>query len=129
ERADDPRMEVALLWTDEPAEHIRSYANGVRTPAGGTHGPGFGNGVVGAGRGYMERHGLQPKGLTVTAEDAREGLTAVLSVYHLNPKFQGQTKARLNNPEMTALVSNAVGAALETFFHSNAWIAGAVVGR
>ena len=129
ERADDPRMEVALLWTDEPAEHIRSYANGVRTPAGGTHELGLRNGVVRAVRGYMESHDLQPKGVTVTAEDAREGLTAVLSVYLLKPQFQGQTKDRLNNPEMTAQVSNAVGAALETFFHSNPSIAGAVVGR
>src|SRR5262249_42365991 len=89
ERAEDPRMELALQWTDETAEHIRSYANGIRTPEGGTHELGLKAGVVKAVRGYMESHNLQPKGVTVAAEDIREGLTAVLSVYLPDPQFQG----------------------------------------
>jgi len=129
ERSDEPRTEVALLWTDEPAEHIRSYANGVRTPEGGTHELGLKAGVVRAVRGYMESHDLQPKGLTVAAEDVREGLTAILSVYLLKPQFQGQTKNRLNNPEINAQVGNAVASALEHFFNQNPTIASSVVGR
>ena len=129
ERADDPRMELALVWTDETAEHIRSYANGIRTVEGGTHELGLKAGVVKAVRCYMESHDLQAKGLTVAAEDIREGLTAILSVYLLHPQFQGQTKNRLNNPEMQAVVSNAVASQLEPFFNQNPTIAQAVVGR
>jgi DNA gyrase subunit B/topoisomerase-4 subunit B len=129
ERSEEPRLEVALLWTDEPAEHIRSYANGIRTQSGGTHDLGLKTGVVRAVRSYMESHDLQPKGVSVAAEDVREGLTAILSVYLLKPQFQGQTKDRLNNPEMNAQVANAVAAALENFFHQNPSTASAIAGR
>jgi len=129
ERSDEPRTEVALLWTDETAEHVRSYANGVRTSEGGTHELGLKAGVVRAVRGYMESHDLQPKGLTVAAEDVREGLIAILSVYLLKPQFQGQTKNRLNNPEMSTQVGNTVASALERFFNQNPSIASSVVGR
>ncbi len=129
ERAEDPRMELALQWTDETAEHIRSYANGIRTPEGGTHELGLKAGVVKAVRGCMESHNLQPKGVTVAAEDIREGLTAILSVYLKDPQFQGQTKNRLNNPEIQGLVSNAVASQLEPYFNQNPSIAQAVVGR
>ncbi|HVR75383.1 MAG TPA: DNA topoisomerase IV subunit B [Planctomycetota bacterium] len=129
ERSEDPRMELALLWTDETAEHIRSYSNGIHTREGGTHELGLKGGVVRAVRGYMESHDLQPKGVTVAAEDIREGLTAILSVYLLEPQFQGQTKERLNNPDMNGLVSNAVGPSLEHYFNQNPTHASAIVGR
>jgi DNA gyrase subunit B/topoisomerase-4 subunit B len=77
----------------------------------------------------MESHDLQPKGVTVAAEDIREGLTAILSVYLLKPQFQGQTKERLNNPEINAQVANAVAGALEPYFNSNPTLASAIVGR
>jgi DNA gyrase subunit B/topoisomerase-4 subunit B len=129
EREEEPRMELALQWTDERAEHIRSYANGIETSSGGTHDLGLKAGVVRAVRGYMESHELQPKGVTVAAEDIREGLTAILSVYLLKPQFQGQTKERLNNPELQGQVAGAVGTALEHYFNSNPTAAQAVVGR
>ena len=125
----DPRMEVALQWTDETAEFIRSYVNGVRTGSGGTHELGLKAGVVRAVRNYVEGRSLQPRGLTLTAEDIREGLSAVLSVYILDPQFQGQTKDRLNNPDAQSLVANAVGSALELYFNSNQSIASAIVAR
>ena len=129
EREEEPRMELALLWTDERSESIQSYANGVHTSSGGTHELGLKAGVVKAVRAYMDGHNLQPKGLTVAAEDIREGLCAVLSVYLLKPQFQGQTKERLNNPELQAIVSNSVAAALETYFNSNPSVASGVAGR
>lgn len=129
EKPEDPRLEVALTWTDETAEYLRSYANGVHNPAGGTHELGLKAGVVKAVRNYIETRDLQPKGVSLTAEDIREGLTAILSVYLLQPQFQGQTKERLNNPEMNALVANAVAANLETYFNSNPTTANAVIGR
>ena len=129
ERTEEPRLEVALQWTDERAEHIRSYANGIFTTAGGTHELGLKAAVVRAVRNYMESHDLQPKGVSVAAEDIREGLTAILSVFILKPQFQGQTKERLNNPEVTAQVTNAVGSALELYFNSNPTVANAIVAR
>ncbi|MYF24780.1 MAG: type IIA DNA topoisomerase subunit B [Nitrospira sp. SB0678_bin_10] len=122
-------MEVALQWTDEPAEFVRSYVNGVATTNGGTHESGLRNGIVKALRQYMDTHNLTPKGLSVQAEDIREGMACVLSVLILNPQFQGQTKERLNNPEVQGLVDNALRPALENFLHENQSIAEALVGR
>ncbi len=122
-------MEVALQWTDEPAEFIRSYVNGVGTSSGGTHESGLRSGIVKAVRHYMDTHNLTPKGLNVQAEDIREGLACVLSVLILAPQFQGQTKERLNNPEVQGLVDNALRPTLENFLHENQTVAETLVGR
>lgn len=122
-------MEVALQWTDEPAEFVRSYVNGVGTSSGGTHESGLRNGIVKAVRHYMETHNLTPKGLSIQAEDIREGVACVLSVLIVNPQFQGQTKERLNNPEVQGLVDNALRPSLENFLHENKTIAETLVGR
>ena len=97
-------LELALQWTDEPAEFVKSYVNGVSTPNGGTHEMGLRGGLVKAVRNYVETHNLAPKGLSLQAEDIREGMAAVLSVLVLHPQFQGQTKERLNNTEVQAQV-------------------------
>ena len=125
----EPRMEVALQWTDETAEFIKSYANGISTSSGGTHELGLKAGVVKAVRNYMDTHELQPKGVTITAEDVREGLSAVLSIYLSEPQFQGQTKERLNNPEMNGLVAGAVAPALEQYLNQNGTIANGIIAR
>lgn len=122
-------IEVALQWTDEPAEFIRSFVNGVNTSSGGTHETGLRSGVVKAVRNYMETHNLTPKGLSLQAEDIREGLACVLSVLMLNPQFQGQTKERLNNPETQGLVDNTIRPTLETFLNENPSIGETLVGR
>jgi len=122
-------MEVALQWTDEPAEFIRSYVNGVATVSGGTHELGLRAGIVKAVRNYLDTHNLIPKGLSIQAEDIREGLACVLSVLILNPQFQGQTKERLNNPEVQTLVDNAIRPAVENFLNVNKSIAETLVGR
>jgi DNA gyrase/topoisomerase IV subunit B len=125
----EPRMELALQWTDETAEFIRSYANGIHTSSGGTHELGLKAGVVKAVRNYIETHQLQPKGISLTAEDIREGMSAVLSIYLPDPQFQGQTKERLNNPETNALVAGAVAPALEQFLNQNGTLANGIVAR
>ena len=122
-------MEVALQWTDEPAEFVKSYVNGVATPNGGTHELGLRGGIVKAVRNYIETHNLTPKGLSLQAEDIREGVAAVLSILVLHPQFQGQTKERLNNPEVQAQVDNLVRPALETYLNENQTIAETLVGR
>jgi DNA gyrase subunit B/topoisomerase-4 subunit B len=129
EKHGDVEMELALNWTEATEEHIRSYVNGVPTAMGGTHENGLKAGVVRAVRNYVSTHNLAPKGVTLLAEDVREGLVAVLSVYVMDPQFQGQTKERLNNPEVQAPVDAAVGAALEGWLNTNKSVADAIVAR
>ena len=129
ERPEDPRIELALAWTEATDEHVRSYVNGVPTPSGGTHENGLRSGVTKAVRNYLETHELLPKGVNVAAEDIREGLVALLSTYVLEPQFQGQTKDRLNNPEVAAQVDGAVRPALEKWLNENPTLAEQIVGR
>ena len=125
----DVRLEVALVWTEATDEHVRSYVNGIPTPNGGTHEAGLRAGVVKAVRNYMETHGLQPKGVTLTAEDIREGLCGILSSYVVEPQFQGQTKGRLNNPETAAQVEGVVRPALEKWLNDTKTVAEPIVAR
>jgi DNA gyrase/topoisomerase IV subunit B len=126
---DDPRVEIALEWTEATDEHVRSYVNGIPTPAGGTHEAGLKAGVVKAVRNFIETHGLTPKGVSITAEDIREGLLAVLSVYILHPQFQGQTKDKLNNPEVQGEVDGAVRTGLEHWLTENKSTAEGIIAR
>ena len=132
-RSDDPSadlpLELAMTWTEATDEHVKSYVNGVPTPAGGSHDAGLKSGIVKAVRNYIGTHNLAPKGVTLTAEDIREGITAILSVYVREPQFQGQTKERLNNPEVTPQVDGILRPALEQWLNENHSVAEAVVGR
>jgi DNA gyrase subunit B len=128
-RNNGERMEVALQWTESTDEMIRSYVNGIRTSAGGTHESGFKSGVVKAVRNYMGTHDIKVKGLDIAAEDIREGLVAVLSVFVREPMFQGQTKEKLNNPELTSQVDGFVRPALESWLNGNKTAADQIVGR
>jgi DNA topoisomerase IV B subunit len=129
ERPEDPRLELALVWTEATDEHVRSFVNGVSTPSGGTHENGLRSGITKAVRNYVETHELLPKGVAVTAEDIREGIVVLLSAYVLEPQFQGQTKDRLNNPEMAAAMDGAVRPALEKWLNENPTLAEQIVGR
>src|SRR5215471_412861 len=95
-RQNGMRLELAFHDTEATDEHVRSYVNGIPTGSGGTHENGLRTGLVKAVRNYLETTGTAPKGVSITAEDIREGLVAILSVYLLTPQFQGQTKDRLN---------------------------------
>jgi DNA gyrase/topoisomerase IV subunit B len=128
-RKDGERMEVALQWTESTDEEIRSYVNGIRTASGGTHEGGFKAGVAKAVRNYISTHDVKIKGLDITADDIREGIVGVLSVFVREPMFQGQTKDRLNNPEMTASVDNFVRSGLEAWLNANRSAADQIVGR
>jgi len=129
ERENGPRLDLVLQWTESTEEHVRSYVNGIPTGSGGTHDNGLRAGIGKAVRNYIETHNLWPKGVTLTAEDIREGLTGVLSLFIEEPQFQGQTKDRLNNPEMASIVDSAVRPALEHWLNHNRSIAEAIVGR
>jgi DNA gyrase/topoisomerase IV subunit B len=128
-RGNGEKMEVALQWTESTDETIRSYVNGIRTSSGGTHEGGFKTGIQKAVRNYMNMHEVKTKGLDITADDIREGVVGILSVFVREPQFQGQTKERLNNPEMTATVDSFVRPALETWLNNNTSAADSIVGR
>jgi DNA gyrase subunit B len=128
-RNDGDNMEVALVWTESTEETVRSFVNGIRTISGGTHEYGLRQAIVRAVRNYIDTHDIKIKGLTITAEDIREGIVAILSVFCRDPMFQGQTKERLNNPEMTGLVEGFVRPALENWLNQNKQTADRIVGR
>ncbi|HEX9621790.1 MAG TPA: DNA topoisomerase IV subunit B [Polyangiaceae bacterium] len=128
-RDNGSRIQVALKWTESTEEHVRSYVNGIPTATGGTHENGLRAGIGKALRNYIETHKLAPRGVTLTGEDIREGLFCVLSVFISDPQFQGQTKDRLNNQEVAALVDGSVRPALEQWLNSNRSVAEAIVGR
>ncbi|MCP4787431.1 MAG: type IIA DNA topoisomerase subunit B [Fuerstiella sp.] len=123
------RVEVVLKWTESTDEHIRSYVNGIRTHAGGTHENGLKSGLTKAVRNYIDVHSFKPRGVTVAADDIREGVIAILSVFHGDPMFQGQTKERLNNPEMASHVDGIVRPAVENWLNNNPSLADAILGR
>jgi DNA gyrase subunit B/topoisomerase-4 subunit B len=123
------RLDLVLQWTEATDEHIRSYVNGIPTGSGGTHENGLRAGLGKAVRNFIETHNLSPKGVTLTAEDIREGVTGVLSLFIQEPQFQGQTKDRLNNPELVSAVDGVVRPALEHWLNHNISVAEAIVAR
>ena len=123
------RAELVLQWTESTDEHLRSYVNGIPTGSGGTHENGFRAGLGKAVRNYIETHNLTPKGVTLTTEDIREGMTGVLSIFIQEPQFQGQTKDRLNNPELVSAIDGMVRPGLEHWLNHNQSIAEAIVAR
>lgn len=123
------KIEAVLRWTEATDEQLRSYVNGIRTHAGGTHESGFRTAIGRAVRNYMDVHDIKVKGVTIENSDIREGAIGILSVFLGDPMFQGQTKEKLNNPEMTAAVESLVRPALETWLNNNSSVADAIIGR
>lgn len=123
------RVEVVLKWTESTDEHIRSYVNGIRTHAGGTHENGLKAGITKAVRNYIDVHSFKPRGITISTDDIREGIVAILSVFHGDPMFQGQTKERLNNPELTSHIDGLVRPAVENWLNNNPSLADGILGR
>src|SRR5262245_39778480 len=126
---DGLHLECALAWTESTAERVYSYVNSIPTTAGGAHENGLRAGIVKAVRNYLTVHNLLPRGLTITAEDVREGLVAVLAIKLPQPQFQGQTKDRLNNAEVTPLIDGIVRTALENGLNANRTVGDAVATR
>ncbi len=127
--ADGVRLDLALAWTDSTREKVLSYVNGIPTEDGGTHEQGLRDGLLKALRSFIETHGLQPRGVTLTAEDLREGVVAILSARVKEPQFQGQTKGRLNNPEVRGAVDAGIRPVLEQWLHENRSSGEAIVAR
>ncbi|MEQ1911319.1 MAG: ATP-binding protein, partial [Vicinamibacterales bacterium] len=128
-KEDGTRLDLAMQWTEATDEHIRSYVNGIPTGSGGTHENGLRAGIGKAVRNFIDTHNLSPKGVTLTAEDIREGLTGILSLFIAEPQFQGQTKDRLNNPEVLSVVDGIVRPALEHWLNHNISVAESIIAR
>ncbi len=123
------RLDLVMQWTEATDEHLRSYVNGIPTASGGTHENGLRAGLGKAIRNFIDTHNLSPKGVTLTADDIREGVVGVLSLFVKEPQFQGQTKDRLNNPEITAIVDSVARPALEHWLNSNKTLAESIIAR
>src|SRR5438876_406283 len=113
---DGLHLDCALAWTEATEERVLSYVNSIPTISGGAHENGLRAGLAKAVRNYLTVHNLVPRGITIAAEDVREGLVAVLAIKIPQPPFQAQTKQRLNNAAVTPLIDgirrSSVGNAL-----------------
>lgn len=132
ERENGIRVEIALCWTESTNERMFSYVNGIHTAQGGSHEEGFKTGLSRAIRNYISVHNLLPKGVKLTGEDIREGLVAVISVNIPGAvsqlQFQGQTKDKLNNPEVMAPVDGLLRS-FENVLNSRPTVASFIIER
>ena len=123
-------IEVAMQYNTGFTENVHSYVNNINTIEGGTHLTGFRRGLTTTLKSYADRNGLLAKlKFELDPADFREGLTAVISVKVAEPQFEGQTKTKLGNSEVSAAVSQAVSAALEQYLEENPRDAKAIVDK
>jgi DNA gyrase subunit B len=119
-------IEAALQYTDSYTESIFTYVNNIPTTEGGTHLVGFKQALTRALNSYGQKGGIL-KNDSLSGDDVREGLTAVLSVKLVNPQFEGQTKTKLGNSEVTGLVASLLGEFLNEYLDENPAVARRVV--
>ena len=123
-------VEVALQATDELQGSLHAFANNINTREGGTHMTGFKTALTRVVNDYAGAHGLlKDIDGTLKGEDIREGLTAVLSIKHPDPQFEGQTKTKLGNSEVRGMVESAVHEHLSTYLEENPSTAEALVSK
>jgi DNA gyrase subunit B len=116
--AEGVSWDIALQYTKEYTESLRSYVNNISTTEGGTHVSGFRAALTRAINAYGKKTGMF-KDLVPTGEDLREGLTAVISVRVPHPQFEGQTKTKLGNGEVEGIINSAVGDHLAKYLEEN----------
>ena len=113
-------VEVAMVYNASYAENIHSYVNNINTYEGGTHLSGFRRGLTNTLKKYADDSGLLAKEkIEIVGDDFREGLTAVISVKVMEPQFQGQTKTKLGNQEVSAPVSQLVSEMLANYLEEH----------
>lgn len=113
-------VEVALIYNTSYSENIHSYVNNINTHEGGTHLSGFRRGLTSTLKKYADASGMLDKlKFEITGDDFREGLTAIVSVKVQEPQFEGQTKTKLGNRDVTAAVSQAVSEMLENYLEEH----------
>ena len=113
-------VEVALSYNDSYNEHIYSYVNNINTIEGGTHVAGFRSALTRVFKSYGDKNGLFEKAkVTIEGDDFREGLSAIISVKVPEPQFEGQTKTKLGNSDVSGVVSSTLSKALDFFLEEN----------
>jgi DNA gyrase subunit B len=121
-------VEIAMQYNDQYTENIFSFANNINTVEGGTHLSGFKKGLTRIINNYIADTGLLKNNkLEIKGEDLREGLTTILSVKLPNPQFEGQTKAKLGNSEISGIVENVVVEKIGAFLLDNPSIAKKII--
>ena len=117
---DNIPVEVAMIYNTSYSENIHSYVNNINTHEGGTHLTGFRRGLTNTLKKYAENSGMLDKlKFEIAGDDFREGLTAIVSVKVAEPQFEGQTKTKLGNREVSAPVSQAVSEMLSNYLEEN----------
>ncbi len=126
---DEINVEVALQYNDGYAETLFSFANNINTVEGGTHLSGFKSALTRAINQYAKSKNLLKDDTSITGDDVREGLTAVISVKVPNPQFEGQTKTKLGNSEVEGLVASESLSALSSYFEENPSVANKIIDK
>ena len=120
DEASNIAVEVALTYNDDFKEHIFSYVNNINTIEGGTHVTGFRQALTRVFKTYGDKQGLFEKAkVSIEGDDFREGLSAIISVKVPEPQFEGQTKTKLGNSEVSGIVQTTVARALEAYLEEN----------
>jgi DNA gyrase subunit B len=120
DEATNVAVEVALTYNDDFKEHIFSYVNNINTIEGGTHVTGFRQALTRVFKSYGDKEGLFERAkVAVEGDDFREGLSAIISVKVPEPQFEGQTKTKLGNSEVSGVVQTTVARALEAYLEEN----------
>ncbi|WP_257297505.1 DNA topoisomerase (ATP-hydrolyzing) subunit B [Haloarchaeobius sp. FL176] len=123
-------VEVAMQATDELQGSIHAFANNINTREGGSHLTGFKTALTRVVNDYATTNGmLKDLDDTLKGEDIREGLTAVISIKHPDPQFEGQTKTKLGNSEVRGIVEGAMHEHLDTYFEEHPNTAEAIIGK
>ena len=128
EKAGEIPVEIAIQYTTSYSENIYTFVNNINTVEGGTHLEGFKRALTKVFNDYARSHNiLKEKDNNLQGEDIREGITAVVSVKVKEPQFEGQTKTKLGNSEVTGVVQSMVNEALATFLEENPNVAKAIL--
>jgi DNA gyrase subunit B len=123
----DSIAEIAMQYNDSYNEVIVSFANNIHTPEGGMHETGFKTALTRVLNAYGKKAGFLKEGDSLSGEDCREGMTAVISVKLTNPQFEGQTKAKLGNSDIRTLVDGIVQQKLTEFLEENPQVGKAIL--
>ena len=128
EKNGETPVEIAIQYTSSYSENIHTFVNNINTIEGGTHLEGFKRSLTKVFNDYARSHNLlKEKDANLQGEDIREGITAVVSVKVKEPQFEGQTKTKLGNSEVTGVVQSMVNEALSTFLEENPNVAKAIL--
>jgi DNA gyrase subunit B len=127
---DRVQVEICLQYTSSYSESVASFANNINTHEGGTHLSGFRAALTKSVNDYAKKSNLFKKAnTTISGDDTREGLTAIISVRVPNPQFEGQTKMKLGNSEVQGIVNSMVYEGLQTYFEENPTVANRVINK